>query len=141
MNSDASADVEEEAVEEKPNHPDMIPINGRPVIPRPYPKPKPTIIPRPYPTPKPSPDDNKPSASDLWKPFLDSISDFFETKKKDFIKIMGIMNGDNTNPLDMIAKPAFATGKLPQIAVNGQKGTTLIQVWFPYISSWIPGIS
>lgn len=133
MNSDASADVEEEAVEEKPNHPDMIPINGRPVIPRPYPKPKPTIIPRPYPTPKPSPDDNKPSASDLWKPFLDSISDFFETKKKDFIKIMGIMNGD--------CNWFGCTGKLPQIAVNGQKGTTLIQVWFPYISSWIPRIS
>ena len=63
--------------------------------------------------------DKKPSAVELWKPFLESISDFFETKKKDFIKIMGIMNGDDE-------WTPFPTGKLP-LPVN-HKGTNLIQV-------------
>ena len=70
-------------------------------------------------------DDNKPSAMELWKPFFDGISDFFETKKKDFIKIMGIMNGENDYPSDMVVKPPFATGKLPQ---NGIRGSSSIQV-------------
>ena len=61
---------------------------------------------------------------ELWKPFFDGISDFFETKKKDFIKIMGMMNGES----DMVVKPAFATGKLPQTGSKGSKGTGSIQV-------------
>ena len=106
-------------IDEKPdNHPNMDSSNGRPFIPRPT----------PYPT-KPTglilPDDNKPSAMELWKPFFDGISDFFETKKKDFIKIMGIMNGENDYPSDMVVKPPFATGKLPQ---NGIRGSSSIQV-------------
>ena len=73
--------------------------------------------------------DKKPSAVELWKPFLESISDFFETKKKDFIKLMGIMNGDDVEiSSDMLSQPAFATGKLPPTVSH--KGTNLIQVCF-----------
>ena len=103
---------------EKPDkHPNMDSSNGRPFIPRPT----------PYPT-KPTglilPEENKPNAMELWKPFFDGISDFFETKKKDFIKIMGMMNGES----DMVVKPAFATGKLPQTGSKGSKGIGSIQV-------------
>ena len=98
-------------------HPNMDSSNGRPLIPRPT----------PYPT-KPTglilPEENKPNAMELWKPFFDGISDFFETKKKDFIKIMGMMNGES----DMVVKPAFATGKLPQTGSKDSKGTGSIQV-------------
>ena len=102
-------------------HPDTEFLNGRPVMVRPIPKPTQAtglILP-----------DKKPSAVELWKPFLESIGDFFETKKKDFIKLMGIMNGDDVEiSSDMLAKPAYATGKLPLTV--GQKGTNLIQVSF-----------
>ena len=102
-------------------HPDTDLISGRPVMARPIPKPTQAtglILP-----------DKKPSAVELWKPFLESISDFFETKKKDFIKLMGIMNGDDVEiSSDMLGKPAYATGKLP-LTVD-QKGTNLIQVSF-----------
>ena len=88
--------------------------NPGPFIPRPT----------PYPTGLILPEENKPNAMELWKPFFDGISNFFETKKKDFIKIMGIMNGES----DMVVKPAFATGKLSQTGSNGSKGTGSIQV-------------
>ena len=104
-------------------HPNMDSSNGRPFIPRPTPYPKPT-----KPTGLVLPEENKPSALDLWKPFFDGISDFFETKKKDFIKIMGMMNGESDYSSDMVMKPAFATGKLPQSDIRGSKGTSAIQV-------------
>ena len=107
-------------------HPNMDSNNGRPFIPRPTPYPKPSKPTKP--TGLILPEENKPSALELWKPFFDGISDFFETKKKDFIKIMGTMNGESDYPSDMIMKPAFATGKLPQNGIRGSKGTSAIQV-------------
>ena len=77
--------------------------------------------PTPYPTGLILPEENKPSAIDLWIPFFDGISDFFQTKKKDFIKIMTLMNGENQDSSDMFVKPAFATGKLPQVGISGSK--------------------
>ena len=107
-------------------HPNMDSNNGRPFIPRPTPYPKPSKPTKP--TGLILPEENKPSALELWKPFFDGISDFFETKKKDFIKIMGMMNGDSDYPSDMVMKPAFETGKLPQNGIRGSKGTSAIQV-------------